>query len=146
MINFSVNQLVGKKIPQSVWSKWFGKIQKNLKLKNDFEVSVGLVGRAEIKKYNRIYRQKNQVTDVLSFRQKEAKEIIDQFSLNYLGEIVICYPQAVLQAQKAGWSVNQEIQALVIHGFLHLLGYDHEKSAKAAKIMEDLQAKIIASL
>ena len=128
MIIFAVNQKVGKKVPPRLWRRGLGEAERVLKLRGRFEISIALVGSQEIKKINAIYRQKNSVTDVLSFGEQKSK-----FRLGgYLGEIIICYPQAARQAKKIGHTLNQELEILLIHGLLHLLGYDHEKSQKAA--------------
>lgn len=140
MFHFEINQPVGKKIPTKLWRQWFAGIEKALKIKKDLTVSVGIVSAKAIKKLNRIYRHKNEVTDVLSFSNStgEAK----YFGGKDLGEIVICYSQAAAQAKVVGHSVNAEIELLLVHGFLHLLGHDHEK-LKEAKAMRELENKII---
>jgi len=141
MIIFEVNQQAGKKIPLKLWRQWLIKIEKALKLKNKPEVSIAVVGDQAVKKLNRIYRAKNQVTDVLSFGEADSSVKVELSTKNYLGEIVICYPQAARQAKKFGHSVNQELELLLIHGFLHLLGYDHEK-IKESKVMRKLESEI----
>jgi rRNA maturation RNase YbeY len=98
------------------------------------DISIALVGNREIKKWNNCYRGKNKVTDVLSF-------IYGRKPL--AGEILICYPMAARQAGEHGWSAKDEIKLLLVHGLLHLAGYDHEKSLKEAKRMEVLQCKLL---
>jgi probable rRNA maturation factor len=95
--------------------KAFNKIIKTKKL----EVSVNIIANKEIKKINRIYRYKDKVTDVLSFQYSPA-----------LGEILI--------ARK----YRREAKKLIIHGLLHIVGYDHENSQQAKK-MEQKERKII---
>lgn len=93
------------------------KVAKNvLKGENrkELDISIGIVGKEEIKRLNRKYRKKNQPTDVLSF-----------FYDNNFGEVVIC-PQE-----------TKDISRVLIHGLLHLAGYDHEKS----KMAEDKMRK-----
>jgi len=82
-----------------------------------------LVGQARIKKLNKQYRQKNRPTDVLAF------------AYNGLGEIVICLEQVKRNAQKFNTSFKDELKRVLIHGILHLLGYDHEQSVKQAQQM-----------
>lgn len=142
MINFFVNQQVGKKIPSRIWQNYLKNISQVLKLKNQTEISIALVGNQAIKKLNYIYRGKNKVTDVLSFREKDIDLPANLSEKNYLGEIVICYPQAKRQAGQNSHSLNVEIKTLFVHGFLHLLGYDHKKSQEAEK-MRKLEQKII---
>ncbi|MFA6253455.1 MAG: rRNA maturation RNase YbeY [Patescibacteria group bacterium] len=91
------------------------------------EISVALLSSSEIKKLNKIYRQKNKVTDVLSFNLEDK---------NILGEIVICLEQAKKQAIEKNKSIKSELKLLLLHGTLHLLGFDHEKSISEAKRQE----------
>ena len=142
MIRFEVNQQSGKKILLKIWQRWLKKIERGLKIKKELEISIAIVGEEEIKKLNKIYRSQNQVTDVLSFSENDSRIKIDLSAKNYLGEIIICYPQAARQAKKMGHSVNQELELLLIHGFLHLLGYDHEKK-KEAEVMRGLEQQIM---
>lgn len=91
------------------------------------ELSIAFVGEARIRELNKRYRKKNRPTDVLSFAG------------NGLYEIVIC-PSVVRQnAKKFGLSFKSELVRILIHGILHLLGYDHEKSKKEAAKMERRQ-------
>lgn len=101
------------------------------------EISIAFVGNQEIKRLNRRYRKKNKITDVLSFLYIR-KPLI--------GEILICYPKAVLQAKERNWSAREEIKLLLVHGLLHLAGYDHEKSIREAEKMEKFQEKILKFL
>jgi probable rRNA maturation factor len=73
----------------------------------------------ELRRLNREFRQKDHVTDVLSFPALEPD--------SFLGEIAIAFPTAQRQASEYGLRVNREIEILMLHGVLHLLGMDHEK-------------------
>lgn len=88
-------------------------------------VSVTFVAPEEIKDLNQIYRGKNQVTDVLSFPQYAAGEIINEEGPICLGDVVICTEQALLQADEFGHSPERELTYLFVHSMFHLLGYDH---------------------
>ena len=134
MIYFEVNQRAGQKIPSRIWQNYLKNISQVLKLKNKTEISIALVSNQTIKKLNYIYRGKNKVTDVLSFGEKDVDLPANLSEKNYIGEIVICYPQAKRQAGQYGHPL--------VHGFLHLLGYDHKKSQEAEK-MRKLAQKII---
>lgn len=103
----------------------------------DLEVAVVLVGENRIRNLNKRYRGKNRVTDVLSFETKGDNE--------ELGDIVVCIPRAKKQARQAGHSFKKELAILLIHGLLHLLGYDHEKQ-DGAKLMEGLENRILAMI
>lgn len=91
------------------------------------EVSVTVVDDEEIHRLNREYRQVDRPTDVLSFPQWEPGE---EWSLGEgvpvpLGDLVISLPRAKEQAEQYGHSLEREMGFLAVHGFLHLLGYDH---------------------
>jgi probable rRNA maturation factor len=100
------------------------------------EVSLSLVSDETIQELNRTYRGKDTPTDVLSFAMSEsaedddAPEIVfdaeDEFEEDdMLGDIIISVPTAKRQAEEYGHSVERELAFLTVHGFLHLLGYDH---------------------
>lgn len=110
---------------------------RQLKIKK--QVSLVLLGDKKVRKLNRIYRNKNRVTDVLAFGDFS----VPGGDKNFLGEIVICLPQARRQARKHKVSFKEEAARLLIHGLLHLKGYDHEKGGKEAKKMFDLQERIL---
>ena len=95
------------------------------------EVTVALVGDAEMRPLNRKYRKQNKTTDVLSFIADEALPGGGRL----LGDIVISVEQARRQAAQRGKTLKSEMTLLLIHGLLHLLGYDHERSGRQAKIM-----------
>lgn len=103
------------------------------------EVSIAFVNDQTIKKLNTKYRQRPSVTDVLSFAEREGDKI--PVKKSYLGEIIISMPQARRQAGQNKHSVQVEIVVLLIHGFLHLVGYDHLTDKQAA-LMGRLEKKI----
>ena len=92
------------------------------KLKTD-SVSVAFVTDAEIARLNKTYRKKNKSTDVLSFPAQSAERPNKD---KFLGDIAIAPAVARRYAKKHGRSVEREICVLILHGLLHLLGYDHE--------------------
>jgi probable rRNA maturation factor len=83
------------------------------------EVSVLLTGDEEIRALNRKYRQKDKATDVLSFPAAEMAEGV-------AGDLVISLETALMQAEERGHTLEMEIKVLLLHGLLHLAGYDHE--------------------
>ncbi|WEA43764.1 rRNA maturation RNase YbeY [Priestia aryabhattai] len=101
-------------------------------LQEDAEVSVTLVDNDRIQEINHQYRHKNQPTDVISFALEEMGEdemqIIGDEMPRVLGDIVISIPKAHEQAEEYNHSFMRELGFLTVHGFLHLLGYDHETS------------------
>ncbi|MDX9893407.1 MAG: rRNA maturation RNase YbeY [Patescibacteria group bacterium] len=140
MIKFEINQQSGPKISNHYWSKWSGQLTSILKLKKDLEISVGIVGETRMRVLNKHYRRQNKVTDVLSFGERDVAGDFRDFD-GYLGEIIICYPQALRQAHKASRPVIKEIEWLLVHGCLHLLGYDHQTDRQEAA-MRELEQKI----
>jgi len=92
---------------------------------DDTEVSVLLVSDEEIKALNRDYRGVDVVTDVLAFSQLEGEEFGADGG-NVLGDVVISVETATRQAQEHAHSVEDEMDLLLVHGLLHLLGYDHK--------------------
>ena len=91
------------------------------------QLTVVLVRDKKILELTRLYRGKDYPTDVLSFPVSGAQNGTDAFVENHnLGDIVISTDRAARQAREAGLSIEREIHELVIHGVLHLCGYDHE--------------------
>jgi rRNA maturation RNase YbeY len=91
---------------------------------------------------NRKYRGRDYPTDVLAFPMGSMAEQTDVF----LGDVVICLPVAIGQASRFGNSADQEILRLLIHGTLHLLGYDHEQSPREATRMQRKERTIVQKL
>ncbi|WP_411844285.1 rRNA maturation RNase YbeY [Salinicoccus sp. HZC-1] len=97
-----------------------------LKQEKDAEVSISFVDEDEIQSINKEYRNKDQVTDVISFAlEDEEDNLIHQEALRTLGDIIVCTKRAEEQAAEYGHSYRRELLFLSLHGFLHLLGYDH---------------------
>jgi probable rRNA maturation factor len=109
---------------------------------SDSELSLAFVDNGAIRKLNRKYRRKPKATDVLSF----SAENHANGGPRLLGDVVISIDQAREQAKTGGWTLAEEIERLLIHGILHLLGYDHERSRKEAAIMRALEKKISRAL
>ncbi len=91
-----------------------------------YEVDITLVGDDRIQELNAQYRQKNSVTDVLSFPQWEQIPKISNDYPTHIGDIVINVARAVEQAENYGHSLKRELIFLTVHSAFHLLGYDHE--------------------
>jgi rRNA maturation RNase YbeY len=93
------------------------------------EVSVVLLNDPQMRWYNKEYRQKDYPTDVLSFPVNEIQEELSkgrQRHIFYLGDILISMERTASQAHEKGHTVEKELKILLLHGVLHLLGYDHE--------------------
>jgi probable rRNA maturation factor len=124
---------------------WVKKIVRQVlmaeKVAPPYEMSLVFTDSETVKQLNRDYRGVDEPTDVLAFHMLPHKEADSSFALppdgvTRLGEVIISYPQAVEQAKKQGHSTERELALLVIHGVLHLLGYDHEEAGEEAKMRE----------
>lgn len=95
------------------------------------EIGISIVSDDEILELNREYREKDSVTDVLSFPQYGSlEEIADAVLMNeetsvLLGDVVICHDQAMKQAKEYGTGATRELLYLFVHSVMHLMGYDH---------------------
>ncbi len=98
------------------------------------ELGLVIVGQERVRQLNLRYLRKDEPTDVLAFSMLPeqpggnlAPFVIPPDGIEHLGEVIISYPQAVIQAEEHRHSVKREIAILIIHGVLHLLGYEHDK-------------------
>jgi probable rRNA maturation factor len=94
------------------------------------ELVVVFVPEVEAQRLNMRYRGKNYATDVLSFASTGSES---------MGELVLCPTVLAIQAREIDWSLRNEMAYMCLHGVLHLLGFDHEKSESQAQRMFDLQ-------
>lgn len=133
MITILIDSEYGFGKYKSFFSKASRFILKELGLKNT-ELSLSLVGQDRIKELNLEHRKLNKVTDVLSFPLFEYDGVDFEDAL-MLGDVVISIPQAIVQATRHDVTVDDEFLRLLIHGILHLLGYDHVGNANKAKVM-----------
>jgi len=106
-----------------------------------YEVSLVFTDSETVKQLNRDYRGVDDPTDVLAFYMLPQKGADSAFALppdgvTRLGEVIVSYPQAVEQAKEQGHSPERELALLIIHGILHLLGYDHEEPEEESKMRE----------
>lgn len=99
----------------------------------DKDVSIAIVGDATMRKFNKEYRGKDSATDVLSFCDRED---------NFLGEIIIDYAQIKRQAPKYSESIQKELIFILVHGLLHLIGYEDD-TEKGRMEMEALGKEFI---
>ena len=106
------------------------------------ELSVALIGNAEMKKLNAQYRRQDYPTDVLSFPFEGKLPSPNRL----LGDVIISVEKAREQAIERGRTRDEEMVTLLIHGIVHLLGYDHERSAKDARAMKRLENKVYQQL
>jgi len=117
-------------------------------ISGEAEVSVNFVSNKEIQELNRNYRQQDKPTDVISFALQERVEgetpIVGEDIPLVLGDIVVSVEKAEEQAKDYDHSFERELSFLIIHGFLHLLGYDHSHEDEE-KLMFQKQEDILGA-
>ena len=107
------------------------------------ELSVAVTDDETVRSLNREYAGEDEVTDVLSFSQREGEEFVSPpEGAPQLGEVVIAYPQAARQAGERGRAAKEEVTRLLVHGVLHLLGYDHAEPEEARRMREREKALV----
>lgn len=92
---------------------------------DESELGILVTDDEQVRELNRKYAGEDEATDVLSFSLLEGEEFVSPDGVTRLGEVIISYPTAERQASEAGHSVADEVSHLLVHGILHLLGYDH---------------------
>jgi probable rRNA maturation factor len=113
---------------------------KKMNIKNPL-LNIVIVDNKRIQEINKEYRNKDAVTDVISFAFEEVKDV-DYDGIRFLGEIYISYERCKEQAAEYGHSVKREFCYLGVHGLLHLLGYDH-MNEEDKKVMRALEEEIL---
>ena len=131
----------GKKFPSRKLKKVAQKVLEIVE-QDEAELCLVLVGNAEIRKLNAKFRKKDYPTDVLSFPAGDELPT----GVQLLGDVVISVEKAKEQAKERRRTLNEEMVTLLIHGIVHLLGYDHERSPKDARLMDRLEKKIHRAL
>jgi len=119
-----------------------------LALPDDTEMSITFVNNDDIQRYNREYRGVDKPTDVISFAIEEGDDVFEQIAAvddiaKNIGDIIVSVDVIATQAEYLGHSYERELGFLVVHGFLHLNGYDHMLGDAEEKEMFDLQRKIL---
>lgn len=129
-----IKNLTQTSFDENFLKKTVNNVLKREGKKNSY-VSLVLVGSVRMKRLNKKYLKRNYPTDVLAFPETEKHP-----GINILGEIIIC-PQTVKKnARRFNSSFGKELIKILIHGLLHLLGYDHEESVKEAEKMGEKEA------
>ena len=121
-----INNLTTVKVDEEFLKKIAQKVLENENKENK-SLSIALVGQGRIRELNKRYKGKNRETDVLAFPG------------NGLGEIVVCLREVKKNARRFDSAFEKELTRILIHGILHLLGYNHEKSEIETKKMEEKQ-------
>lgn len=110
-----------------------------LRLRSKHTVGLAFVSESEIQRLNKTFRQKNKPTDVLSFEPEGKGE------KGYLGDIAVCPSYAKREAKRRALSLHEELIRLIVHGVLHLSGYDHVTEAQEAKMFA-LQERLVSAM
>jgi len=124
-MKIEINNQANYKIDLKLLKKVIEAFARAYKINKNKEISLALVGDAEIKKLNFTYRGLNEATDVLSFSGDG----------DYLGEIIIDYNQIKRQAGKFKNSAEEELIFILAHGLLHLIGYDDKTDKEREKMI-----------
>lgn len=116
------------------------------------ELSLAIVGQERIHQLNLSYLGQDEPTDVLSFSMLSEPSgggvtpfVTPPDGIKYLGEVIISCPQAVIQAAEHRHSVQRELATLIIHGVLHILGFDHDEPERERQ-MRDREAEILSHI
>jgi len=137
MINVIFDEFENKAIKKNFIKKIAEYVLRELE-KSDLEITILIVSNQKITQLNRQYRNNDYSTDVLSFNI----DYEDQDSgYKYLGDVVISGEKAIEQSIEIGHDIERELAILIIHGILHLIGYDHE-SYEDREIMFETQDQI----
>ncbi len=123
---------------------------KNIELENEPELGVTVVDDSEILELNREYREKDSVTDVLSFPQFDGhadllEDLLDDEAETLIGDVVICYEQAERQAKEYGTGLTREMLYLFVHSVMHLFGYDHMNEEEKA-VMRVREEEVLSAI
>ncbi len=110
-----------------------------------FSLAIRVVGEAEARGFNRDYRSRDYATNVLSFPAELPAGLPEEVRHSQLGDLLICAPVVAREAAEQRRAASDHWAHLVIHGVLHLLGYDHEQNDEAA-VMEARETGLLAKL
>jgi probable rRNA maturation factor len=125
-INVQIGARYADKVKPALLRKTAQATLDQQRVKNHVELTIVMTGNAQLRALNRTFRDVDAPTDVLSFATTDHL----QPDTLYLGDVVISYSKAREQAKAGGHSVEAEVQLLVVHGVLHLLGHDHYTEAE----------------
>jgi len=118
-----LNRQRGRRIELAGLRSFVGRLVEEVPPRRGDSLGIRLVSERRMREMNRDFRGIDAATDVLSFVDAEAGDPSGEV---HLGDIVVSVPNAARQARAAGHSLDRELRILIIHGYLHLLGYDHQ--------------------
>lgn len=134
-------RLTRRQVRLDALKKLAGRILKTVG-EADALLSLEIVGDHRMRRLNRTFRQRDKTTDVLAFAMREGPGPPSPL----LGDVVISLPQAIRQARRHRQGIDHELAVLLIHGVLHLCGYDHERSAVEARRMVRRERAILRGI
>jgi len=136
---------------QAVNERWLQDVARavlSAEGKLNAEIGIVITGQDKIRELNKNYRGKDLPTDVLAFAFADASSVpfpAANDGVEHLGEVIISVEQAAVQAKRHRHSVGREVAVLLVHGILHLIGYDHNET-EDEKVMNDKARAIIKHL
>ncbi len=156
-----INVLIDEGLKTCLEVSWLQSVAEQVLIaqnaSSDVELSLVIASQERVRQLNRDYLGRDRPTDVLAFAMLPELpvegEIETDFPLfiappdgvSHLGEVIISYPQAVIQAEEHRHSIKKEIAILIIHGVLHLLGYEHDKP-ELGRQMRAREAEILSQV
>lgn len=153
-----INVLIDEGLEGSLAESWLQSVAEQVLIAQSIssaaELSLVIASQERVQELNRTYRGKDEPTDVLAFSMFPAEDKLEAGSppfvtppdgVLHLGEVIVSYPQAVIQAGEHQHSVEKEIAILLIHGVLHLLGYEHDKPEPESD-MRAREAEILGNI
>lgn len=144
MIVFRSIGKLPRALPAARLARLGRELARVLRKKKAREVGLRFVGLKTMQTLNRVYRQLNRPTDVLSFEpsQQMPRTASDREAGDWLGDVVICPQYAAREARRRAISGEEELVRLIAHGVLHLVGYDHATEEEESKMFA-LQEKVV---
>ena len=151
-----INVLIEESLENYLESSWLEDVARQVLMAENVdpkaELGLVIVGQEKIRQLNLSYLGKDAPTDVLSFPmffgqsgQGNTSFVAPPDETKHLGEVIISYPQAVIQAEEHQHPVKEEVALLVIHGILHLLDYDHDRPDLEQK-MRNRESEILSDI
>jgi len=149
-LNWQIDIRIDEPFQEPVQESWVRQAVREVVISegssDPVELSLLITDDTTLHELNRTYRGIDKTTDVLAFAFQEDTEFPSiSDGITHLGEVIISCPQAAKQAEEMGHSLQNEVVVLVVHGVLHLLGYDHESSEDDEQ-MRSIESEILARL
>ena len=136
-----LNRQRGRRVSPTGLARFLTRLTREVPPRRADSITLCLVSEDKMREYNRVYRGRDRATDVLSFADDGEP---DPEGRVHLGDIVVSVPTAARQARAAGHSLPRELRILALHGYLHLLGHDHERDqGKMMRLQRRLERRLL---